>query len=139
MIFKAKNAFNILTKKDFCNLLNINELMITKKFFLENLKEFKKLFKGKFSNIITNENTVFVSIPLISIQKIPAVRYEKFKDFFYMLFFDKLVFLAYQKKIFDPYIFNLFIESLSGKFFLIKHLYERIFNRSNLNALKTTF
>lgn len=141
LLFKSKSTFNTLNN-EFCKFLNINQLMITKKYFLDNLNFFKGLYSGKMDSDIqkkiSDKNIVFVSIPLIRVKNLPKFKYNQLKENFYMFFLDKFFSLIYQKKIFSPYIFKFFFFSLTGNFFIIKSLFDKFsfnFNKTILKSL----
>jgi spore maturation protein CgeB len=135
LIFSSKKAFNSLNKKDFQKLLNMDQLMVTKDYFLKNFNAFKKIFNGEFTNIINKKDIVFVSIPLVSFTNINSIKYKNMKEIFRTLFFDKIFSLAHQKKIFDPYLFKLFFLPFPGKKFAFKYLLERFFDKGSWEAL----
>lgn len=129
LIFKSKNAFNTI-KNNFYQFLDINQLMITKKYFLKNFDFFKQLYLGTekktFSQeIIKYEKIVFVSIPLIMIKNSPKIKYEKIKENFYMPLFDKFFSFIHSKRFFNPYILNFFLFSIKGNFFILKYLFDK--------------
>ena len=132
----AKKAFKNLNKKDFSNLLSINQLMVSKNYFLKNVNMFKYLFNGKNTDLINEKNTVFVSIPLIRIPNLKIINYNNMKKAFRMRFLDKLYALLYQKKIFSTYPHKLLCASFLGKIFILRYLLESIFNKENINKLK---
>jgi len=132
LIFKAKQAFKTINKEDFSALLNMNQLMVSKSYFLKNFDLFKRMFHGKVANIINEKNTVFISIPLIKIEDLKTINYNGMKEAFRMLFLDKLYSLAYQKKIFfSSYPYKLLLGSIFGKIFIFRYLFESLFNKEN--------
>jgi hypothetical protein len=124
MLFLSKFAF-IRIGKEANKLLDVNQLMIKKDFFLENLETFKNLFNNQKTEFLNEENTAFVSIPLISINKTQNLEYEKMIKAFEMRFPNKLLSLIYQKKLFtSTYPYKLAIKSLFGSPFILKYLKE---------------
>lgn len=137
MLFTAKKAFNTIEKQDFLGLLNINQLMVSKEFFLENIKKFKELFNGKKVDIINEENTVFVSIPLIKIKKINPVKQSSMNEAFKIKFIDQLFSLLYQRKIlFSRYPYKLLLKGALGDFFILRFLYSYLIDKANWEKLK---
>ncbi|MBU0894646.1 MAG: glycosyltransferase [Nanoarchaeota archaeon] len=135
LMFQSKKAFNFLTKEKFDNLIIPDQLMLTKEFFLKNIKKFQAYFKGRKVDILDENNNIFVSIPLINIFKIKLKKYEISEKFFRLKFLDKLYPIYYQKK-FSIYPFKLFLAGVFGKKFIFGFFKEIIFNKSNKYKLK---
>tara|TARA_Y100000034_G_scaffold45936_1_gene56474 strand:+ start:3854 stop:5488 length:1635 start_codon:yes stop_codon:yes gene_type:complete len=131
----SKKSFNTLKKDDFYKILNINQLMVRKNYFLNNLKSFQKLFYGGVYNLLNDKNTVFISIPLVKIKGVGEIPYKDMKNVFNTPFFDKLFSLVHKKKIFDPYVFKLLFLSYPGKKFVFRYLSERFFDKGSWEAL----
>jgi len=135
MLFSTKFAFKRIGKEA-NKLIVLNQLMIKKDFFLENLSHFKKFSKRKIINLINEENTAFVSIPLIRIKKIKKIGYEKLKKAFEMKFPNKLLSLIHQKKIIiNPYLYMLLLKSLFGNLFILRYLFEIIRDKHSKEQL----
>lgn len=130
LVFRANLAFRYLPEKAH-KFITINQLMVTKDYLLKNLDSLKKLFYKEELKIITPENTVFVSIPLIQTKKLKVLDYESMNKAFVMKFKDKLYSLFYQKKFFNSYPIALFFSAVWGKMFMLKYLKEIIFNKDN--------
>jgi hypothetical protein len=129
LIFKSKNAFNTLGN-NFYQYLHIGQLMVTKEYFLENFDFFRQLSLGKFhsnspTKIIKDEDIIFVSIPLVRINKFFKIKTSQIKENFYTPLFDKLFPLIHDKKFFDPYIFKFLLFSLMGNSFALEYLFNR--------------
>lgn len=136
LLFPSKKAFYFLEYTKFNKLLNINQITVIKEYFLNNIDNFKLAFNGDFSELIIKDNTIFVSIPLISIDKLNVLDYNVMKKAFQMRFRDNLFSLLYQKKPSSIiYFFNLLFTSLSGKQFIIRYLFDSILNKENLRRL----
>ena len=117
-------------------LIDTNQLMVKKDFFLENIDSFKNLIKNKKFNLINEQNTAFVSIPLISIKKIKKIEYEKLKKAFDMKFQNKVFSLIYQKKVLtNSYPYMLTLKSVMGNSFILKYLFELLKDKGNLDKL----
>jgi len=135
VLFRGEWAFR-RAKKEFPKLLDINQLMVTKKFFLENIESFRSLFNNNSFNLIDDKNTVFVSVPLVSIKKLRSIEYEEMKKAFEIRFMDKIFSLIYQRRIFfNKYVYSLFLESLFSKPFILKYLFKSVFNKKNWDKL----
>jgi len=131
----AKRAFNNLEKTEFNKLLDINQLIVTKDYFLKNLKLFKSLFFGKTEDILTEENTIFVSIPLLRLKKKIKTDYSILAKSSRMKFLDKLCVIFFQRSI-SLYPFKLVIAIIFGKKFIFKHLKNEIFTDFSWHKLK---
>ncbi len=138
MLFMAKRAFNFISKENFSMLINLNQLMITKDFFLKHLENFKKAFCRKQFNLINEKNTVFVSIPLIKIRNLNVIDYHIMREAFRMRFVDTLFSLISQKKIISSsYPYKLFLYGLLKERFIIKHLLISLLDSVNWEKIKT--
>jgi spore maturation protein CgeB/uncharacterized protein YfkK (UPF0435 family) len=133
LTFRANLAFRNTPKKAH-ELLTINQLMVSKDYFIKKFNSFKKIFYGKEEKIISQENTIFVSIPLVQTKKLKVLDYESMSKSFIMKFKDKLYSLFYQKKFFNKYPLVLFFSAINGKNFIFKHIKETIL--SNKTRLK---
>lgn len=135
LTLQAKKAFNSISKKDFYKVLNLNQLMVTKTFFLKNKSSFQALFKNEFQNILTDKNTVFVSIPLVKINDFIPLDYESMKLVFKANFFSKIFSIFHKRKFLDPYLFNFLFSFKAGKKFMFEYIWKRIKDRKNWQAL----
>jgi uncharacterized protein YfkK (UPF0435 family) len=131
LVFRANLAFrNIQEKAN--EFLSINQLMVSKNYFIKEFNSFKNLFYGKAEKIISQENAVFVSIPLIQTKKLKILDYKSMSKSFIMKFRDKLYSLFYQKKFLDKYPIALFLSAISGKNFIFKYIKETLYNKENM-------
>ncbi|HTY43796.1 MAG TPA: glycosyltransferase [Patescibacteria group bacterium] len=136
MLSMIKESFYTLNKNDFYKILNVNQLMVEKDFFLKNIENFKKLFLGKNVDLINEENTAFVTIPLVRVSKIPSVNYSSLKKALHMNFIDMLFYLFYRKKI-DSYLFSfllIFLRKNAVRKYLVDYLKD---TKSLSNIMKT--
>ncbi len=76
-------AFNILKNNEFNKALSLNQIMVTKDYFMENIHKFKSFFNRKTIDIVHEKNTCFISIPLVRINKINKMESEVFDVFFH--------------------------------------------------------
>jgi hypothetical protein len=135
MIFLSKFSFKRIGNPA-GRLIDINQLMVKKEFFLKNISLFYYLITKKENNLINEETTAFVSIPLISIRKIKKLAYEDMKKAFDFKFQNELFSLFYQKKLFTKkYPYLLILKSLFGNSFILKYLFEMYEDKSNLDKL----
>lgn len=137
LLFKARAAKAALEKRDFNLCLNLSQIMVTKEYFLNNLDKFKAALKGIVFDLIDDKNTAFISIPLLSINKIPNIEYELFKKAFELKFLDALYALYYQKKLlFSPYFYLLIFYSLFNNHFLLKALKGNLSDKKKFSKFK---
>jgi hypothetical protein len=117
-------------------LIDINELMVKKDFFLQNLFLFKDLINGKNQEFINEQNIAFVSLPLVSIKKCRKIEYENMKRAFEFEFQNELFSLMHQKKILtNKYPYLLVIKYLMGNSFILKYLIELLKDPSSKDKL----
>jgi len=101
LLFLGEFAFRKLSKEDFIQLLNINQLMITKEYLFENFKKLKNIMlNNEQIDFIQEHNTVFISLPLIRINKISLKKYNDMKIAYGFIFLSQLFSLKNQGKIF---------------------------------------
>lgn len=134
LLMVSKVAFERIGKEA-NRLININQLMAKKDFFLKNISLFKDLFKGREVNLINEKNTAFISIPLLTINKTNIIKYNEMVKAFVMKFEDRLFTLVYQKNPFNIYPYNLFLTGLFGKRFILRYLTESLFNQEKWDKL----
>lgn len=137
VLFKAKVAFLKLQKQWFNSLLRSQQLMLKKSYFLNNYNSLRgDIIQNNF-NFIKEQNTVFVSIPLVKLSSIPLKNYEKQGIAFQMKFLDKLYSLYYQKRLFtSTYIYNLLIKALFGKRFIFSAIKNVLSDKKKLEKAK---
>lgn len=107
-------------KEDFYKTVSINQIAVTKEFFLYNLIIFNDFFYGKKTNIFDINNTTFIEIPLLDIPKIKYVKYKNMKEYVYPKFFYKLYSLKKQNRVYsDPFIYKIIFEIIKGDYFIL--------------------
>ena len=143
MLFKANLSFGRLPKSEFDKLLGISQLMVKKDFLFQHITDFRRFFENKRFNLINEKNTVFISIPLVEIKRMPetsnAIGYKYLKTAFQMLFLNKLYSLSRQKKLFSGYLLMLILEALKGKQFIFAALKDAVYDKNKMNRLKKGF
>ena len=111
-------------------LVDINQLMVRKAFFINHFQEFINLANNKNFNLINEENTIFVSIPLIRIKKLRTIDFEDMKKAFEIRFTDKILSLVYQKRLFfSLYPYGIIGEYLLGNKFILQYLINATFDK----------
>jgi len=135
LYFYLTNLFKI--KENLNSFLNINQFMVTKDYFLKNIKIFKDILDGGDINFINKKNTICIAPPLIRIDNLIIKDYEVMKKAFAFNFLYQLYSLKCRRKIFsDIYIYALFLEILKGKTFILKAIIENLKDKSKKIRLK---
>lgn len=129
-------------KSRFRKLFSINQIMVSKKYFLENIETFRKTFDGVRMDFLNWENTVFVSFPLVRLKKLNTSDYEVIKKSSEFRFLYYLYALKFHKTLLiKPYIYALAWEIIKGKTFFLKALIE-VFKdkgkRNKINIIENT-
>jgi len=137
LLFKAKRAFEKISSLSFNSLIVPEQIMVSKDYFLKNIHVFTQFLNKKNSILIKKDNTIFVSIPLITIKKIHALEYSVMKEAFQMKFLDKLYSLYNQKKFFSLYPAALFLNSLKNHGIILKVIKETVRDSDKLKKLKS--
>jgi len=116
LLFFSRDGLNLLDKPSFDSFLNINQLLVKKKYFLDNLKKFKQIYSGKGINFVDKNNTSFVAIPLVRLRNYNLHQdYEKIKKCFGFKFIYTLYSEIYQKKL-SIFPFALFVKGINQNF-----------------------
>lgn len=129
-------AFHRLKRNEFNQILSLNQIIVTKKYFIENIDKFKSFFNGKLINIIDEKNTCFISIPLIRINKINEMDFEVFYSAFEKTFILNAYFLLKQNKLFTSSYFYRMLYLLLKNKLLRKSFIKFIKDKKNLNQMK---
>lgn len=136
--FYSGTALRMITNNDFNSLLNINQIMVTKEYFLKNIGIFKDIFNRGKITFVTKKNTAFVGFPLIRIKKVNNLNYESMTQVFDFKFLYQLFSLRFQKKFFlIPYILALFLEIIKGKRFIFRVLLDNLRNKKIKDKIKS--
>lgn len=126
LLFFARDAMNLLDKKDYQKLFDLDQLMMTGDFFLQNLDRIKRVFAGEPIDFVNKETTGFVAIPLVRIKKIKTRDYNILKKAFGFKFMYRLYSLVHQKKILlSSFPYFLVLSSLN-KGFIIRSLVDAL-------------
>ena len=119
LLFFARDAMNLLDKKDYQPLFDIDQLMITRDFLLENHDKIMSCFAGGVIDFVDKETTSFVAIPLVRIKEKKTKDYNIMKKAYGFKFMYRLYSLAYQKKIlFNSFPYFLVLSSLNNGFIM---------------------
>jgi spore maturation protein CgeB len=135
-VFLSKFSFKRIGNEA-SKLIDINSLMVKKDYFFENFSLFKNLCHKKSSMFFNENNTAFVSLPLVTIKKMKDLDYEKMKKAFDFRFQNELFSLLYKKKLISSaYPYLLLFKSMRGNSFILKYLKELYKDKSNQDKLK---
>lgn len=142
-IFRA--SLNI-ERNGFNELLNINQIMARKDYFIKYLSDFKKFYEKGEINIIDKDNVAFIEIPLVQISRLnknsSGLLYKldlnSLENSFQLKFMFKLYSLLYQKKLlFNKYPYKLILEAiLKGDVFILKYLLNSVLKREKRLKMK---
>jgi len=136
LMFLSYDAFERLNNNELSQVLNIEQLMVKKDYFLKNISLFAQVMKGKPINFLNKDNTSVVSIPLLRLKKIKTRDYNVISKVFNFKFLYELYSLFEQKKIFtNPFAYSLVGEILSGKTFILRILLNNILNKEKWKKL----
>ena len=146
MRFRPFHAFKNLEREKFNGLLNINAVMVSKNYFLENMEKFKSGFNGKIIDFIDDKNTIFIDLPLFRTDKINneinstinTLGAGAFSKAFQPNFVLKIYSRMHNKNLLnDSYVYKLVFNSFfKGNTAVLKYLYSSYFNKSNWDKLK---
>lgn len=135
LYFKTSNSLRAIDKKDFDSLLNINQLMVKKEYFLKNISKFKTAFSEDKIDFIDDKNTVFVSFPLVRIKNIKSRNYEVMAKAFSLRFLHNLYGLKSKKVELIRYLINLSRRAIMGETFLLRAITEVFINKDKRRTL----
>ncbi len=146
LIFKSFRYHKFVKKEKFSKLLNINQIVFRKDFFLKNLNNFKRILNGEEIKLVKKENTAFVALPLVKVKSLNKINYhaiqkldkpsmdKAFQINFVFIFYS----LIHRKKfLFNNYPYKVLIYSLfEGHFYILKYLLNSVFNKENWSRVK---
>jgi len=140
LLFYPDIAYDSLGKEKFTNFVSLNQLMVTREYFLENIECFENFFEGEKVDIVTKENTAFASIPLLRIFDVKISSYEDMLRAFKIIFIRDIRQRVYSRRLLSSqYVYKFFIEALLlGKFYLLRYLLNESLSKDKIYALKRT-
>ncbi len=125
-LFQANESLDAIGTKDFNALLDINQIMVTKKFFLNNFEALQALARGKHPEIVNRNNTAFVSMPLVWVGRFSKVRQASMQKAFRTDIVHRLQFAMNNGRL-PEFMLKVLAESISqGNTFLLERLAEAI-------------
>jgi len=126
-LFQVSESIGAIDAKDFAALLNINQIMVTKKFFLENFESLRALSENAHPEIINEKNTAFVSMPLVWINKFSKVKNTSMEKAFRTDIVHRLQYSINNRKLLS-FILCVLAESISKRNALLpQRIVESIF------------
>ena len=137
LYFRSKFSIKI-SRREYNSCLDINQLMITKDYFFKNLEKFKGFInKNKEIDILEEKNTVFVSFPLIRLNKLKTTNKDTIEKMFDLKFLYNLYALKYQKKFLSGalYLSILLLKSFKGEKFILYSIISSLKDRETQRKL----
>jgi len=142
-VIKAMKSYDI---KEFSGLFNLQQIIARKDFFFKNIDKFREAFiYGKIIDFVNKDNTAFISIPLLGIERLNeanietlrSMKFERLEKTVQLNYLFELYVRAFQKRIFtDPYLYNLIWESLfKNKFFILNSIGKYVFKNETLKRI----
>ena len=136
MLFFLPDAINKLG--DSMNqFLDLSQILVRKKYFIDNFDNFKRIYGGGEINFINKEECAVVNIPLVRLRRFKLKDdYEKIKLCYDFKYIYKLNSLLYQKKYFSLFPWVLFMKGLLGESYLLKAILNKIKDKNILERYK---
>lgn len=134
LLFYTRFAFDRMPEKA-NQFIDINQLVTKKDFFMDNFEIFKKIFFNQKNNFLTEDNTAFVSFPLVRIKNLRKISYKDMEKAFEFKFMNILFSKLHKRKFLTFYPLSLLFKSISNPF-ILKHLYKAVKNNANWDKLK---
>lgn len=127
LLFFTRDGAALLDKETFNKMLDINQLMVTRDYLLENYDSLSAAFYGKTIDFVNNDTSAFVAMPLVRISKPKTRNYQILKKAFGLKFMYRLYASYYQRRMFvDPFVYALLVQGCTTNPFI-------------LDAIKDTF
>lgn len=136
LYFIADSAINNLSKENFNKFLNLEQLMIKKSFFIDNLDSLKLVAEGKSIDFVNKETTAFIALPLLRLYKIKSASYDIMINAFNFIFLFQLLSIKMRKAFFSIYPLALLSKALFGNSFIIKAVIKNLRDKDKKNKIK---
>jgi spore maturation protein CgeB len=147
LMFYSLGAFRELEDKDFRGLVNLDQIVVRKDYFLRNIDKFKSVFEGGIVDFIEEESTAFVSLPLLQLEKLNRINRSKLNELdvielekaFVLRFLFNLQGLIHQKKVFWAfYPYRLVLDLLlRGERGVFNYLWKSGLGKVGLEKMRT--
>jgi len=110
---------------------DISQFMIKRDFFLKNIDKFAPLYQRKQPKFINQDNTLFISMPLVRSRKINPLPLKNTDHILFSNLDLDLAVLRNQKRLFkDPYLYKLMFYSIFINPQILKHLLVNVIRRA---------
>ena len=111
-------------------LLNMNQIIISKNFFIKNFNTIKQSYQDNNPSFVKENNTAFVSLPLVSVRKLrkktfKSPEFSKELSIINFLCFRNLYSLKKTPLKLSLYVLSLLKETLCGKHFFVTQFYNK--------------
>lgn len=145
MVSKPSRYFKFVKREKFERIISINQIAAKKDFLLGNFEKFREMINSGLINIIDKDNTAFVDIPLVRIERLNKANYdfirrlerEDIEKAFQLNFLYKLYSLIYRKKIFtDSYPYKLIVFGFFGNRFILRYLRQAVFSKDYIRKIR---
>lgn len=117
------------SKEEYKPFLDINQLVVSKNFFIKNFELIKKAYLTEKISFVNDKNTAFISIPLIRINSFRKDFFknkELYKNRFFLFYFHKELYSKRKKPLkLIIYFMSLILEGLAGKKFIFGQLFKK--------------
>lgn len=124
LLLSAIYACKKLSNTDFFKVVDINQIMTRREYFLENIHILESLCSKKSFASFKDADMTFVALPLVRINQTPKIGYNKMYNVYFMKFEGVLRCLLHKKIIFkDLYFYKLIFRAITSKRFIFRHLY----------------
>jgi len=127
MIFQLHKPCDAVGTKYINSLLTINQIMVTKKFFLNNFEQLRRLANNKHVEIINENNTAFIAVPLFGLRKFSKTNYSDMQKAFRTDILHRLQFSMHSGRLLSFICGVLAASIYSRSLFLPRCLIESIF------------
>jgi len=129
-LFRVNLAYKTLNREDFIKFINLSQLVVEKKYFLENKEKFHRFSNEDKIQLINEKNTAFISIPLIEIKKAKIAYLKNIEEFSGILFVEELLRLHNNKQLLlSLYPLKMFIYSLFNEPFILQYMIKKLWKR----------
>ncbi len=101
----------------------LSQLMVRRDYLLSHLEQFRNFAKAQEDELMTKENTTFITIPLLRINQKITVPYKGQEHLYFNFFEERLLSLKNQGRIFsDVFPYKLVFYALFRNWFILKYL-----------------
>ncbi len=136
MVLYSNLAFKVLKPEEFSKIIHLDQLVVKKDFFLSNLDKFSGYSRGLPIDLITAENTAFVTRPLVRLFRPPNISYDKIKKTLWAKYEDNLKSSLYRRDpVFLWYVLSIMLKRFSKNKLIFNHLKDTIVVKIKKNKI----